>query len=190
MNAVFKAAKQVADFMTLRHWKFCVIGGLAVQRWGEARLTQDADLTLLTGFRDEESYVDALLASFSSRHDGAREFALVNRVLLLIAKNGVPIDVSLAGFPYEEELVARATPFAFAKGIVLPTCSADDLFIMKAFASRPKDWLDAEGIVARQSQRLDQNHILARLGELSQAVERPEILVAARRVLEGKSWRK
>ncbi len=49
MNALFTAAKEVCDFMQARRWKFCVIGGLAVHRWGEPRLTQDADLTLLTG---------------------------------------------------------------------------------------------------------------------------------------------
>lgn len=190
MNALFIAAKEVTVFMKARRWKFCVIGGLAVQRWGEPRLTQDADLTLLTGFENEEFYVDALLVHFSPRRKGAREFALINRVLLLTAKNGVPVDVSLAGFPYEEELIARATPFVFADGIVLPTCSADDLFIMKAFAARTKDWMDTEGIVARQGKCLNHNYILARLRDMSEAVERPEILVAARRVLEGKSWRK
>ena len=30
------------------------MGGVALQRWGEPRLTQDVDLTLLTGFGDEE----------------------------------------------------------------------------------------------------------------------------------------
>ena len=190
MNALFIAAKEVAGFMKARRWKFCVIGGLAVQRWGEPRLTQDADLTLLTGFENEESYVDALLAHFPPRREGARAFALVNRVLLLTAKHGVPVDVSLAGLPYEEELIAHATPFAFANGIVLPTCSADDLFIMKAFAARPKDWMDTEGIVARQGSRLDHDYILARLRDLSEAVYRPEILDVARRVLKGKPWRK
>jgi len=34
MNAIFAAAKEVCDFMKKRRWKFCVIGGLAVQRWG------------------------------------------------------------------------------------------------------------------------------------------------------------
>ena len=61
---------------------------------------------------------------------------------------------------------------------------------MKAFAARPKDWMDAEGIVARQGRRLDRAYILPRLQELSEAVYRPEILVAARRVLEGKPWRR
>ncbi len=50
MNALFEAAKEVCDFMKARHWEFCVIGGLAVQRWGELRTTLDADLTLFTGF--------------------------------------------------------------------------------------------------------------------------------------------
>lgn len=190
MNAIFIAAKEVCDFMKARRWKFCIIGGLALQRWGEPRLTQDADLTLLTGFGKEESFVDPLISRFHPRHAGAREFALVNRVLLLTAKNGVPVDISLAALPYEKEVIARATPFAFAEGIVLPTCSAEDLFIMKAFAARPKDWLDTEGIVACQGKNLNRSHILRRLKPLSEAVCRPEILVVAHRVLEGKSWRK
>jgi hypothetical protein len=190
LNALFEAAQEVADFMRARRWKFCVIGGLAVQRWGEPRLTQDADLTLWTGFEDEEPRVDALLARFQARREGAREFALVNRVLLLTAKNGAPVDISLAALPYEADLIARATPFAFAEGIVLPTCSADDLFVLKAFAARPRDWLDAEGIVARQGERLDRGYILSVLKELAEAVYRPEILAAARRILEGNPWRK
>jgi len=190
MNALFAAAKEVCDFMKKRRWKFCVIGGLAVQRWGEPRLTQDADLTLLTGFEHEEMYVDALLSGFAPRRKEARDFALINRVLLLVAKSGAPVDISLAGLPYEEEVIAHATPFDFAQGIVLPTCSADDLFIMKAFAARPKDWMDAEGLVTRQGARLKRAYIMARLKDLSEALYRPEILAVARRVLEGKPWRK
>ena len=190
MNAIFTAAKEVCDFMTARRWKFCVIGGLAVQRWGEPRLTQDADLTLLTGFEHEETYVDDLLVGFAPRREDAWNFALINRVLLLTAKNGAPVDISLAGLPYEEEVIAHATPFDFAEGIDLPTCSADDLFIMKAFAARPKDWLDAEGLVARQGTHLKRAYIMARLKDLSEAVDRPEILTVARFVLEGRPWRK
>ena len=190
MNALFVAAKEVCDFMSAQHWQFCIIGGLAVQRWGEPRLTQDADLTLLTGFGNEEFYLDLLLAHFSPRRQDAREFALANRVLLLAAKNGAPVDIALGALPYEEELIAHATPFAFTKAIVLNTCSADDLFVLKAFAARPQDWIDTQGIVVRQGKRLDHDYILARLRDLSEAVYRPEILVAARRVLEGKPWQK
>ena len=40
MNAIFAAAKEVADFMQARGWEYCIIGGLAVQRWGELRTTR------------------------------------------------------------------------------------------------------------------------------------------------------
>ena len=189
MNALFEAAKEVCIFMARRRWRFCIIGGLAVQRWGEPRLTRAVDLTLLTGFGREEKYIDALLAHFSPRFGEAREFAQANRVLLLNAGNGTPVDVSLAALPYEEEVIARAALFPFAEGVELPACSAEDLFVMKAFAGRAKDWIDVEGIVARQADLLDRAYIMDRLRDLSAAVERPDMLARARRVLEGRPWR-
>ena len=58
---VLAAAGDVQRYCQQQDWRFCFIGGVAVQRWGEPRLTQDVDLTLLTGFGDEEKFVDALL---------------------------------------------------------------------------------------------------------------------------------
>jgi len=63
---VLEAAETVQAFCRLQGWKFCFIGGVAVQRWGEPRLTQHVDLTLLTGFGNEETYADTLLAEFST----------------------------------------------------------------------------------------------------------------------------
>lgn len=48
MNPLLDAALQLQQFCQRQNWQFCYIGGLAVQRWGEPRLTQDADMTLLT----------------------------------------------------------------------------------------------------------------------------------------------
>jgi hypothetical protein len=44
--------------MHARRWEFCLIGGLAVQRWGEMRTTLDVDITLLTGFGREEEFIN------------------------------------------------------------------------------------------------------------------------------------
>jgi hypothetical protein len=55
MNPILEAARDFQTFCETNGWKFCFIGGLAVQRWGEPRQTQDADLTLITGFGQEES---------------------------------------------------------------------------------------------------------------------------------------
>ena len=186
MNALFEAAREVCEFMTARRWEFCIIGGLAVQRWGEPRLTQDADLTLLTGFGEEERFAQILLEQFQSRRPNALAFALANRVLLLRASNGKDVDVSFGALDFEVSMLDRATPFEFAPGLVLPSCSAEDLFVMKVFAARPQDWLDAQGIAVRQRGRLDVAYILKHLALLCELKETPENIARARQILERK----
>ncbi len=50
MNEVIRAAAELQAVCESQSWRFCFIGGLALQRWGEPRETVDVDLTLLTGF--------------------------------------------------------------------------------------------------------------------------------------------
>ena len=47
MNELIRVAADVQGFCESRRWRFCFIGGLALQRWGEPRETVDVDLTLL-----------------------------------------------------------------------------------------------------------------------------------------------
>ena len=49
MNPILETALEVQRFCRSRRWRFCFIGAIAVQRWGEPRLTQDVDLTVLSG---------------------------------------------------------------------------------------------------------------------------------------------
>ncbi len=182
MNALFAAAKEVCDFMQARRWKFCVIGGLAVQRWGEPRATLDADLTLLAEFGEEDRYVTALLDAFESRIANGLQFALTRRVVLLKASNEKSIDVSLGALPFELSMMRRAVQVEFCRGLILPCCTAEDLFVMKAFASRTKDWLDAESIVVRQG-HLNSRYILEQLRALCELKETPEIVERAKRLL-------
>ena len=46
----------------------------------------------------------------------------------------------------------------------------------QAFAARPKDWIDVEGIVIRQSGRLDWTSIFGQLEPLVELKGEPEIL--------------
>lgn len=177
MNPLFAAAREVQDFMQDRGWRFCFIGGLALLRWGAPRTTQDVDVSVFTGFGNEASYIRELLARFTPRTEDAAEFARDNRVVLANASNGVPVDLALGAVPFEEQAVRRATPFEFAPGISLVTCSAEDLIVLKAFAARDQDWADVEGIAARQRGRLDWNYIELQLRPLCEAKEAPEILV-------------
>ncbi len=63
MISLFQVAQQLQRLCEARQWRYCFIGGVALQRWGEPRVTQDVDMTLLTGFGGEEEYVRALCVS-------------------------------------------------------------------------------------------------------------------------------
>lgn len=176
MIKLLEAAQEIQKVCTDQKWKFCFIGGLTLQRWGEPRVTQDVDLTLLTGFGIEEKYIHILLKHFRARVEKPEEFALENRVVLLLSSKGIGIDIALAGFPFEESAVARSSAYEFLPGIFLRTCSAEDLIVFKAFADRPRDWIDIEGILVRQTDCLDWSYIKNQLEELVKLKEAPEIM--------------
>ncbi len=183
MNPVFAAALEIQSFCRDERWNFCFIGAVAVQRWGEPRLTQDVDLTVITGFGSEAPYVDALCTRFTTRRADARAFALKHRVVLLRSDAGVPIDVALGAMPFEERAVARASDFRLQADVALTICGAEDLIVFKAFAAREKDWLDIEGIAVRQRGRLDERLIWAELLPLLELKEAPETADRLRAVL-------
>jgi hypothetical protein len=82
LEELLLAAESLEKLLASHGWRFCFIGGVAVQRWSDPRFTQDIDLTLLTGFGDEEKFVDALLKDLIPREKDAREFALSRRACL------------------------------------------------------------------------------------------------------------
>lgn len=183
MNPLFAAALELQQFFEARDWRFCFIGGLAVQRWGEPRLTLDVDCTLLTGFGQEERYIDELLTTFAGRVDHPRDFALAHRVLLLHAPSGVPLDIALGAMPFEERCVERSSAFAIGDRQSLKMCSAEDLVVFKAFAGRERDWLDIEGVVLRQAGALETDTIWRELTPLLELKGDTESTPRLRRLL-------
>ena len=176
MNEVIQAAVELQVICQSQGWQFCFIGGLAVQRWGEPRETVDVDLTLLTGFGGEEPFIRILLQHFEARIPDAAEFARQRRVLLLRSSKGVGLDVALGALPFEELVVRRSSFFEYPPNILLRTCSAEDLIVLKAFASRGQDWVDVERTIVRQTGRLDWSYIQEQLAPLAELKGAPEIL--------------
>jgi hypothetical protein len=171
VNPLFAAAAGVQAFCAARGWQCSVIGGLAVQRWGDPRQTRDVDLTLLTGLGGEERFIDPILSRYAGRFPEARQMAIERRVLLVETADGVPVDIALGGLPFEARIIARSTSFEVAPALVLVTCSAEDLVVLKAFANRMQDWLDIEGVIVRQGPNLDRSLILEELGPLLELKE-------------------
>jgi hypothetical protein len=158
-----------------------------VQRWGEPRFTKDADATVITRFVDDEKLVDLLLSLFPPRKINSREIALVNRVLLIQASNGTPLDVALGALDFEINSIARASLWTLPDHLQLLTCSAEDLIVHKAFASRDLDWLDLDRILMRQGKKLDVPAIFKELRPLVEIKEEPSILIRLEHLMKKRN---
>lgn len=151
MNNLVSEAASLQKFVQDNGWDFFFIGGLVVGVWGEPRLTQDIDLTIFTNLRNEESFISTLLTRYSPKFSDANDFALTNRVLPLFTKSGIGIDVTLGGLSDISEALERSSYQQFSEDISLKVCSANDLIILKTVAARPRDWIDVESVIIKQS---------------------------------------
>ena len=185
VSGLFGAALEIQNYLVEVGQPFVFIGGLALQRWGEPRVTRDVDLTILTRFTNEEAIVRAFLGRFRGRVEDAEAFAMRHRVILAQTGTGIGIDAALGGLPFEESAVDRSSIFEFLPGISLRTVSASDLVILKAFAARPRDWEDIRGIVVRSSHELDVPYIESHLIPLAELKEEPQIVETLRGLLKG-----
>lgn len=175
MNRQFETAWHLHRFLTERGIPYAIIGGLAVQRWGQPRLTRDVDLTVLLPPGREEGALREMVEVFPGRIDDAVSFALQHRVLLVTAPGGSQADIGLGLPGFEEEVVARAVAYDLGDGRLVRLCSAEDLIVYKALAGRPRDIDDIEGIIARQGRTLDVAHIRRWLEILATLAEDPEV---------------
>jgi len=176
MNDVLAAAANIASKLHSLGRPFCVIGGVALQRWGEPRMTVDVDATVLVRFGSETEAIEQLLAMFSPRIENAMQFGQRNRVGVLRTDDGIGIDISLGAFPFEQRAIQRSSEWEIPGYGKVRTCSAEDLLVMKCFAARPQDWIDVEGVIIRQGNRLNRELVLEELRPLVELKQEPDIL--------------
>jgi len=176
MNSRETAVWEIHQLLTKIDIPYVIIGGMAVQHWGEPRFTQDVDLTVSAPINEPEAFIKRVLDQFSPRMKEALAFAIQNRVLLSQASNGCPIDLSLALPGYEDEVMARAVAYEIVQGKLVRLCSAEDLIIHKSVAGRPQDIRDIEGIVYRQGELLDAAYIQRWLQSFADLLYKPEIV--------------
>jgi len=164
-------------------YPFCFIGGLVLPRWGNPRMTQDADATVVSAFGHEEELIRTFFSRFDSRRADGPAFAQRNRVMLLRASNGIGLDVSLGALDFELRATERAVDWKFAKGHSLRICSAEDLVVFKAFAARDQDWADIKGVLLRQGKMLQLDQIFKELQPLVSLKEDDSIVPKLKRLL-------
>ena len=159
---------ELRDFLDAQGWDYCLIGGLAAGRWGEARFTHDIDVVVKAEFGLEMDVAKPLLKKFKARYPDAVTFAKTNRIVLVSATNGIGIDISLGGLLFEDTMVSRATDIRILSHVDFRTARPEDIVVMKSIAARPIDIKDIEGIIAAQGKKLDEKYIRHWLAELAE----------------------
>ena len=125
-----------------------IIGGVAVSLLASPRYTADVDSLLLYDTSEVDDLVCELERhNFRPAFSGMVDVAKQARVVAVVHATGIRVDIALGCLPFEEELVRRAEVHDVSGlGVRLPTL--EDLVIMKAIASRPKDLEDIRSIAA------------------------------------------
>jgi hypothetical protein len=150
--------------------------------WPYSAGATPVDLTLVTGYGGEETFVDALLSELLPRRPDARSFAITYRVLLAKTRAGIDVDVALGALPFEERSVERASAWDLGAGRAIPTCSAEDLIVHKVFAGRDRDWDDVRGVLTRRYGKLDWQIIEHELPPLLELKEETDSLTRLRKL--------
>lgn len=163
-----------------------VIGGVAASILGRPRATHDVDaLVLANDARD--LLRTAVMHGFAARVADATDFAAKSRVLLLRHEaTGIHVDVTMAGLPFEEEVIRRAQAQP-VRGVPapIPLPTPEDLVILKAVAHRPRDLADIEGILDLHP-GIDKARVRKWVADFATLLEMPELRADLERLLKGR----
>lgn len=92
----------------------------------------------------------------------------------ITTRGNIDVDISVAGLPFEDELLARSTSVE-VEGITIPIPTPEDFIILKAVANRPHDWADIEGVLDAHA-KLDRERVRRWVRDFATVLEMPEIV--------------
>jgi predicted nucleotidyltransferase len=129
---------------------YMVIGGQAVQFYGEARMTQDIDLTLGIGIEGLDLVLGVCRAcGLELGTDMPEEFVRDTLVLPAIEeKTDIHVDFIFSLTGYEPQAIERGRLVELG-GTKVRFAALEDLIIHKLVAGRPRDIEDARIILAK-----------------------------------------
>jgi hypothetical protein len=163
---------------------YMVIGGQAVQLYGEPRLTRDIDVTLGIG-HEELARVLAVCSRCALRPLTERPGELVRDTMVLPAleeRTGIRVDFVFSFTGYERQAIERSRPVELG-GAQVRFAAVEDVIIHKLVAGRPRDLEDARIIIVKNS-GLDRAYVERWLTEFDKTLAR-ELTALFRRLLRS-----
>ena len=173
---LFEEAAELQQVLQAHDIRFCFIGGIPLQLWGEIRQTTDIDLTIVCEPGTEPDILPVLNGYLNPRIEDSREVFLLGSMYLGTTPNGKPVDVSIGSTSYELRLMERGVDHDYGVGVPLHICSAVDLTVLKTVAGRMRDWADLQRIIQRSGETMDWDLVYEELAPLLEMAGRDENL--------------
>ena len=174
MGQLEDALHSVVSVLEGQGLPYMLMGGMANLVWGEARTTQDIDITVQVDPAQLSDTVTRLTQIFRALPENPLAFVKRTRVLPIVTANGIRADLIFAELPYQEQAIRRARPVTLGDRAVR-VCSPEDLIIHKIISERSKDLDDVRGIVRTQGSHLDRAYLDPLVFGLAADLGRPEI---------------
>ncbi len=171
------ALRAVRDALAELQSPAMFIGGVAVIAHGVSRHTVDIDATVLAKRVSPEQLVEiGRPHQLVLRMADAVTFARERQVLLLLhAPSEIPIDVSLAWLPFEEDALAASQTLDFS-GVAIRVPRPEDLLLYKLVANRPRDIEDAQTLLLLHGKDIDSARVTEVVRQFCEALEDSERL--------------
>ncbi len=145
----------VVELLESRGADFALIGGHALAARGYPRFTVDVDLmTTAAWILDEDPWATLYAAGASvERRRGDIDDPLAGVVHVLLP-DGTDIDIVLAKWQWEADVITRAEPMHLRPDLVIRVPLSSDLILLKLSAGGSLDLRDAATLLSGDRERL------------------------------------
>lgn len=174
------------DLLKAKRARHVVIGGVAVTAVGEPRFTADLDVILFVAVERLEALLTYAIAhgftaDIPTEIAAAREGGSVR-----LARGRFHFDLILRSL-FIEDLAYDHSRNRRLFGRMVRFPSPEDLLVLKIVAGRPRDLLDAEGIMRRHGGKLDHKYVETTLSKVCDLAEDHAFLARWRRLTSRSS---
>lgn len=165
-----KLLQKIARAMARNKVPYMVIGGHAVMIYGEARHTQDIDVTLGIDVGDLQK-LRKILAQLPLKIIVKDPSVFVKDTMVLPTEeksSGIRVEFIFSNSTYEQEALQRVKKFKVGD-VAVSFASLEDVIIHKVVAARPRDIEDVRGILLRNP-KYDSRYIKKWLSAFDQSL--------------------
>jgi len=164
--------KKLAQTLNRAGIPYMIMGGLAVLRYGNPRMTSDIDVTIGVNTNELDNIWTVMKkGGFLSRIENLDEFVQKTMILPLIEPiNKIPIDMIFSFSSFERDAIERGVNQEIGKQSIRFICP-EDLIIQKIIAGRGRDLDDVQSILNIQ-RKLDLQSIEKHLVEFGNLLDK------------------